>query len=185
MQRGPLLQLAALLSILALPASGDAVASPADENASEQEASERPKTLSAIVQADDQLSVATQRSRRVQQWLRQARAEKNEPRVRCLDRKLSQAHAIERGARRERDAIARSARRSPSTPRQREWLALHQRRLELFVERSGAVADDAYWCGRQAHRQVKLPTTYRVRVIRPPLPSADRVTPSSNAAAWR
>lgn len=163
---------AALLSTLLL--AGDAVASSPG-----QEASERAPTPTATERADHAVGTIEVRSIRVQQWLREARAHQNAPRTRCLDRLLSQAHAVERQARVEERRVGFAEKRGA-----KEVVGLGLMRLSLLDERSRLVADEAYWCGKKRSRRPKVPTGYRVRVIKPKLPVVT-IAPSSQAAARR
>ncbi|HHH31377.1 MAG TPA: hypothetical protein ENK57_23935 [Polyangiaceae bacterium] len=173
MTRGShLISRAALLSTLLLVS--DAVASSPAAGASN---GAPPPT--AIERADIALGGIEVRSIRVQRWLGEARAEKNLPRARCLDRLLSQAHAVERRARIEMRRVSSAAERGAEAAAGRSLT-----RLDLLGERSRSIAEEAYWCGKKRSRRPKAPTGYWVRVIRPRLPNQS-VRPSSDAAAWR
>lgn len=163
---------AALLSTLVL-ASDAAASSPGAKT------SQSAPTPTAAERADRALGTVEVRAIQVQRWLREARSHENAPRIRCLDRLLSQAHAVERQARVEERRVGRAAERGA-----REVVGRGLARLELFEKRSRFVVEEAYWCGKKRSRRVKVPTGYRVRVIKPKLPNVS-TAPSSKAAAWR
>lgn len=163
---------AALLSTLLL--AGDALAS-----SPRAEPSQSAPPPTATERADRALGTIEVRSIRVQRWLREARSHQDAARTRCLDRLLSQAHAVERQARVETKRVSHAAEHGVEAA-----VGRGLKRLELFEERSRVIADEAYWCGKKRSRRPKVPTGYRVRVIKPKLPPLS-TTLGSDAAAWR
>ena len=135
----------------------------------QQRASEGARAES-VRRAEGMATQGAIRSDRVHTWLRQARAQRKDARARCLDRMLSQVHAVERQLREEAAAIkARAARPEAS-------LDQNEARMAILEARSRGLAADAYWCGRERSRRPKGPTTTKVKVTRPNLPDPPEVS---------
>jgi len=115
-----------------------------------------------------QVSWMSLRSDHVFRWLRKARAEGDHRRARCLDRKVSEAHAVERLGRKELGAVRRAVRAG------KEGYAHHLARLQRFADRSNQVMAAAHRCGQKVSRRQRLPTVYRVRMVEPELPPVSR-----------
>jgi cell division septum initiation protein DivIVA len=160
MKRGSAHLLAALLSTCLVLAGGDAIASPST-GATSTSARSQSTHVAAKQKAAEIAGQATLRSDRIHNWLREARAERRLIRARCVDRLLSQAHAVERQAHLEERATRRS----------RAHVAMHLSRLVRMEERSRRIAEEAYWCGKKRSQRTRMPTTYQVRVDKPRLPT--------------
>jgi hypothetical protein len=128
-----------------------------------------PASGGAIERGHQLVDAMSMRSERVHRLLRDARRRRHAAVARCLDGKLSEAHAMERQALRElaRLSSATQASRSP---------APHAARLAAFAERSEAVVAEANNCGSKARRRARLPTGYSVRMIAPRLPPLETIS---------
>ncbi|MBW2455091.1 MAG: hypothetical protein JRI68_11300 [Deltaproteobacteria bacterium] len=108
------------------------------------------------------------RSDHIFRWLRVARGNKDLPRSRCLDRKVSEAHAAERQGRQALAAIRGAVRQGAA------GYAHHLARLQRFADRSNQLMAAAHRCGQKVSRRQRLPTTYRVRMVEPKLPPVNQ-----------
>jgi hypothetical protein len=137
---------------------------------SETRASHAPATVpagqAALETARAQVSWMSLRSDHIFRWLRVARGQGNARRSRCLDGKLSEAHAVERQGRNELKAIQRSAKLGS------DRFGPSLTRLRRFATRSNQLMASAHRCGQKVSRRRRLPTEYRVRMVAPPLPAA-------------
>ena len=140
-------------------------AKPSSSNGSAKR-SETPaaRSQAAIQAAKAQLSWMSLRSDHIFRWLRVARGQGDFRRSRCLDRKVSEAHAVERLGRQELQAIRRAAKQGDG------HYGHHLARLQRFGDRSNQLMAAAHRCGQKVSRRQRLPTTYRVKVIPPQLP---------------
>jgi hypothetical protein len=132
---------------------------------------------SAIQTAKAQVSWMSLRSDHIFRWLRVARGQGDLRRSRCLDRKVSEAHAVERQGREELAAIRRAVKQGG------EPYGHHLARLQRFANRSNQLMAAAHRCGQQVSRRLRLPTTYRVKMLEPKLPpSQPKAPPTGNRA---
>ncbi len=167
--------LCAALVLLCGPVLGETASHPpADGSAprTDTRASKAPATQragqAALNTAHAQVSWMSLRSDHVFRWLRVARGQRDLRRSRCLDRKLSETHAVERQGRIELRAIRRAAKLGVDT------FAPHLIRLKRFAARSNELMASAHRCGQKVSRRQRLPTTYRVRVVEPRLPKVQQ-----------
>ena len=105
------------------------------------------------------------RGDRIQHMLRDARSNKNGKRVRCLDDKLSQIHALERVAARESSAVRGALRKGI-----RNVVTWRMTRIHAVALRAAEVSDEARACGATIRRRATASSGYRVRMVRPNLP---------------
>ena len=109
------------------------------------------------------------RSDSVQQHLWEARFRRETERMQCLDRRLSQLHAIERSGRSSQLAVEAAVRADGLT-------GSHMVRLVHLHDASRRHLRAAEQCGQSVSKRVRLPTRYTVRVVREPvLPDAPHV----------
>lgn len=123
-----------------------------------------------VRRAADAVYQTGMRSDHIRRQLMRARGSKDGKRARCLDDKLSQAHAVERLTAREQSAIMAAllgGRLSAAEAR--------SARVEAYETRSKLILQQAHACSGVSKR-VRMPTTYRVRMIAPPLPPERPVT---------
>lgn len=117
--------------------------------------------------ATQQVALMSFRADRIHNWLRDARGKGRVARSRCLDDKLSMAHALERQGHGELAAVQRAVTRElPSKP--------HLVRIGAMAEQSAKLVARAGECGKTVSRRARTPTEYRVRVIAPRLPPPDQ-----------
>ena len=103
------------------------------------------------------------RSDRIHKWLRRARQRSAFRRARCIDRILTQAHAVERQGQEARRQAQRAAKRG-----QRHEFAQPMARLWVCSQRSRALIRIAHACSANGGRPKHHPSTYRLRIIKPP-----------------
>lgn len=113
------------------------------------------------------------RSDSVHQSLWEARFRRDTARMQCLDRRLSQLHAIERSGRSSQLAVEAAVRADALT-------GPHMVRLVNLHDASRRHLRAAERCGRQVSERARLPTRYTVRVTHEPvLPEAPRLDSAS------
>jgi hypothetical protein len=133
-----------------------------------------------VRRAADLVDLLSLRADRVQLWLRDARGQQDRGRSQCLDRLLSQSHALERQGDYEREAIENDVLRGEA------WAtAPRLQRLAVFFARSAELLDQANDCGRQVSRQVRMPTRYQVHMTRPQLPDPELTQPEARRSQTR
>ena len=133
-----------------------------------------------VRRATDMVDLLSLRADRVQLWLRDARGQQDRARSRCLDRVLSQSHALERQGDYERGAIATAVLRGEA------WAtAPRLQRLAVFFARSDTLLEAADDCGRQVSRTMPMPTRYQVRTTKPQLPDPERPPQQSHRSTTR
>jgi hypothetical protein len=122
-----------------------------------------------VRRAEDLVDLLSLRAAQVQLWLRDARSSQDPKRTRCLDKLLSQTHALERQGDHERRSIEGLMLRGEA------WAtAPRLQRLAIFSQRSSDLLAEAGECGRQVSRHVRMPTGYQVRSSTPRLPDPER-----------
>ncbi len=137
------------------------------------------RSQAALQTAKAQVSWMSLRSDHIFRWLRVARGHKDLPRSRCLDQKVSEAHAVERQGRQELAAIRAAVRKGG------EGYAHHLARLKRFAVRSNRLMTAAHRCGQKVSHRQRLPTTYRVRMVEPKLPVVNQNVRRTSAGADR
>ncbi len=124
-------------------------------------------------EAADTMHHMGMRSDHIRRQLMKARGSHDDKRARCLDDKLSQAHALERMA---ADEHARL--RAALSGGHQAAADARSARLAAYADASRRVLQEARACSGVSKR-VRMPTTYRVRMIAPPLPPVGCVCPAA------
>jgi hypothetical protein len=110
------------------------------------------------------------RSGHVHKWLRKARGSTHVKRARCLDRMLSQVHALERLGAIEQQEILAAVTVGHATMADARLM-----RLGVFETRSKILLSEANVCGKARSRRQRMRTSYRVTLHKPKLPPKRRL----------